>query len=126
MPDSTTSADPSRSVEPTRPPGPPVTAPRKAKVVRGLLLGGALGGTFGAMNLAVGDVAGLPAGVAIEKPAPGEPERPGENNWHARAARYTGWCVFGGGLIGALSGAAALARDRLRGGADRPPPGFRE
>ncbi|MFH5804585.1 hypothetical protein [Alienimonas sp. DA493] len=103
-----------------------MTAPGKAKVVRGLLIGGALGGAFGALNLTVGDVAGIDTGVSIEKPAPGEPEEPGADNWHAQAARYTGWCVFGGGLIGALSGGAALFRDKLRGGADRPPPGYDE
>ena len=108
------------------PPGPPVTSPAKRQIVRGLLIGGALGGSFGALNLAVGDVPGIETGVSIDKPAPGEPERPGEANWHAQAARYTGWCVFGGGLIGGLTGAAALARDRLRGGAERPPPGFAE
>ncbi len=106
------------------PPGPPVTAPGKRRVVRGLLIGGALGGAFGALNLAVGDATGIDTGVSIEKPAPGEPERPGADNWHARAARYTGRCVLGGGLIGLLSGAAGLARDRFRGGADSPPPGF--
>ena len=105
-----------------RPPGPPVTAPAKRRVVRGLLIGGALGGVLGAVNLGIGEE----AGVNLDKPAANEPERPGEDNWHARAARYTGWCVFGGGLIGALSGAAAVARDRLRGGAERPPPGFDE
>ncbi|NNJ25090.1 hypothetical protein [Alienimonas chondri] len=115
--DSPTSADAAT------PPGPPVTAPNKRVIVRGLMIGGALGGAFGAMNLAAGD-AGVNTGVNIERPAPGEPERPGAENWHAQAARYTGWCVFGGALLGGLSGAAALARDSLRGGAERPPAGY--
>ena len=114
---------PAADPEEIAPPDPPVTSPTKARLVRGLLIGGALGGALGAANLAVGSV---PPGVAeaVRKPAPGEPERPGADNRHAAAARYTGWCVFGGGLLGLLSGGAAVARDRFRGGADRPPPGF--
>ena len=96
--------------EDVAPPGPPVRSPAKRRVVRGLLIGGALGGALGAANLTVG-AAPLP-------PAADQDAR------HAAAARYTGWCVFGGGLIGLLSGGAAVARDKFRGGAEAPPPGF--
>ena len=102
---------------PAGPPRKPVPQPAKRRVVHGLLVGAALGGTLGAVNLAVSDV----GDKLTEARAPGDPEPDG---WHATYARYTGWCVFGGGGIGLLGGAAAVMRDRYRGGRETPPAGF--
>ena len=95
------------------PPRKPVPQPHKRRVVHGLLVGAALGGTLGAVNLAVSDV-GEKLTETAEDPA----------DWHATYARYTGWCVAGGGAIGLLGGAAAVLRDRYRGGRAAPPAGF--
>ena len=105
---------------PAPPAGPrkPVPQPNKRRVVHGMLVGAALGGTLGAVNLAVSDVGEKigadPRALEGEDPA----------GWHAAAARYTGWCTAGGGLIGLLGGTAAAVRDRYRGGRTEPPPGF--
>ena len=96
-----------------RPRGGPVPQPAKRRVVYGLLVGAALGGTLGAVNLAFSDL-GDQLTADGSDPA----------GWHAAAARYTGGCVLGGGLIGLLGGAAAAVRDRLRGGRTEPPAGF--
>ena len=105
---------PSPEPPPTAPPHRPVPQPRKRKVVHGLLVGAVLGGLFAAVNLAVGAVPPVVA-AAAEKPEPGEDERTGADNWHAAAARYTGQLVVVGGVLGLLTGAAAVMQDRYRG-----------
>ena len=104
---------PDSPAPPAPPPRKPVPQPAKRRVVHGLLVGAALGGTLGAVNLAVSDV-GERLTATADDPA----------GWHAAYARYTGWCVAGGGGIGLLGGAAAVFRDKYRGGRTTPPAGF--
>ena len=95
--------------------GKPVPQPDKRTVVHGLLVGAVLGGIFAAVNLAVGAVPPAVA-AAAEKPAPGSPEQTGAANWHAAAARYTGKLVCVGGVLGLLTGGAAVMQHRYRRG----------
>ena len=97
---------------PAGPRGEPVPSPGKRRVVHGLLVGAAAGGALGALNLGVSDV-GDRLTASDADPA----------GWHAAYASYTGRCVFGGGLIGLLGGAAAVMRERYRGGREAPPAG---
>ena len=97
---STPAAD--RAADPD-PPGvvPPERWPAKRWVVHGMLIGAATGGALGAANLMFESV--------------------GE---HADAARYTARFVLGGGAVGLLGGVGRVIRDKYRGGATEPPPGF--
>ena len=82
---------------------PPEQWPAKRWIVHGMLIGAATGGALGAANLMFESV--------------------GE---HRDAARYTADWVLGGGAVGLLGGVGRVIRDKYRGGATEPPPGYDE